>query len=417
MGQIKIEAITAREIINGRGIPTVEAVVHCESGVTGRAAAPSGISVSDHEAVDLKDGGSRYMGKGTKRAVSNIENILSPALCGMSVLEQELIDRRMIELDGTSNRSSLGGNAMIAVSVAVAKAAAAARGLPLYAYLGGSRAVNIPVICPNLISGSKTAGNRLDFEDFLVVPYGFDSFAESIRAVVEVFHILYRNLCRDFGLIAQITALAPPLHRNEDAFEYLKQAIKEAGYEGCIKFAVDVASGLIYNKESGLYEMEGGGMDREQLIGYYAGLCQRYPLSFIEDGLQEDDYEGFAQMRRALPAIIVGDDIFATNEVRLKKGFEKQAGNGIIIKANQAGTVTETLRVARIAHELGYTVIASTRSGETADEFQSDLAMAIGADYMKTGCPFRGEMVTKWNRMMEIEQQLGDRAVFKGKCI
>lgn len=417
MGQIRIEAITAREIINGRGIPTVEAVVRCENGITGRAAAPSGISVSDHEAVDLKDGGSRYMGKGTRLAVSNINNILGPALSGMSVLEQELIDRRMVELDGTPNRSHLGGNAMIAVSVAVAKAAAAVSKLPLYAYLGGSRAVNIPVVCPNLISGSRTAGNHLDFEDFLVVPFGFDTFAESIRAVVEVFHILYRNLCRDFGLIAQITALAPPLHRNEDTFEYLSQAIKEAGYEGSIGFAVDVASGLIYNKESRLYEMEAGSVDREELIGYYAGLCEKYPLSFIEDGLQEDDYEGFAQMKKTLPSIIVGDDIFATNKVRLKKGYEKQAGNGIIIKANQAGTLTETLEVARMAHELGYTVIASTRSGETADEFQSDLAVAIGAAYMKTGCPFRGEMVTKWNRMMEIEQELGERAVFKGTCI
>lgn len=414
MSQTKIKCITAREIINGRGIPTIEATVCCESGITARAAAPSGISVSDHEAVDLKDGGSRYMGKGVLNAIQNVETVIGPALRGMSVLDQEGIDRRMIELDGTPNRSHLGGNAMIAVSVAAAKAAAAAGGLPLYAYLGGE-AAEIPVICPNLISGSRTAGNHLDFEDFLVVPYGFDSFSESIRAVVELFHILYRKLCDRYGLIAQITALAPPLCRNEDAFDFLSQAIREAGYEGRIGFAVDVASGLIYNRESGLYEMESGDMDREQLIDYYAGLCGKYPIRFIEDGLEEEDYEGFARMREKLPTLIVGDDIFATNETRLREGYERKAGNGIIIKANQAGTVTEAMKVARLAKELGYTVVASTRSGETADEFQSDLAVAMGAAYMKTGCPFRGEMVTKWNRMMEIEARLGAKAVFRGR--
>lgn len=416
MSQTKIKSITAREIINGRGIPTIEATVCCESGITAKAAAPSGISVSDHEAVDLKDGGSRYMGKGVQKALNNVETIIGPALCGMSVLDQEGIDRKMIELDKTPNRSHLGGNAMIAVSVAAAKAAAAASQLPLYAYLGGA-ASEIPVICPNLISGSRTAGNHLDFEDFLVVPYGFDTFAESIRAVVELFHILYSKLCDQYGLIAQITALAPPLYRNEEAFDYLRQAIVEAGYEGRIGFAIDVASGLIYNRESGLYEMESGDMDREQLIAYYGRLCETYPLMFIEDGLHEDDYEGFAQMKKRLPSLIVGDDIFATNEARLRMGYENQAGNGLIVKANQAGTVTETMNVVRLAKELGYTVIASTRSGETADEFQSDLAVAMGAAYMKTGCPFRGEMVTKWNRMMEIEQQLGSKAVFKGRIL
>jgi len=208
MDQTKIKNITAREIINGRGIPTIEATVCCESGITAKAAAPSGISVSDHEAVDLKDGGRRYMGKGVLNAIGNVETIIGPALIGMSVLDQEGIDRMMIELDGTPNRSRLGGNAMIAVSVAAAKAAAAASRLPLYAYLGGEAAA-IPVICPNLISGSRTAGNHLDFEDFLVVPYGFDTFSESIRAVVELFHILYKKLCNQYGLIAQITALAP----------------------------------------------------------------------------------------------------------------------------------------------------------------------------------------------------------------
>ncbi len=398
MSQIK--KISAREVINGRGIPTLEATVVCESGVSAKAAAPSGISVSDHEVIDLKDGTDRYMGKGVQKAVANVKNLIGPALCGMEVSEQEAIDRKMIELDGTINRSRLGGNAMIAVSLAVAKAAAEEAGLPLYAYLGGPDATTIPVVCPNLISGSRTAGNALDFEDFLVVPYKFDTFAESIRAVVEVFHKLYKNLCNDYGLIAQITALAPPLHRNEDAFDYLMKAVKEAGYEGRFKFAVDVASGLIYNTETGLYEMESGERDREMVIQYYEELCKKYPMCFIEDGLWEDDYEGFAQMKDTIPALIVGDDIFATNEERLQKGYEMDAGNGIIIKANQAGTVTETLQVARLAKKLGYTVVASTRSGETADEFQSDLAVAIGASYMKTGCPCRGEMVTKWNGMM-----------------
>lgn len=334
MQHIKIEQITAREIINGRGIPTVEAIVQCGSGITARAAAPSGISVSDHEAIDLRDGDSRFMGKGTQKAVSNIKHIIAPALCGISVFSQEEIDRKMIEIDGTQNRSYLGGNAMIAVSVAVAKAAAAARQLPLYAYLGGTEAHEIPILCPNLISGSKTAGNHLDFEDFLVVPHGFDTFSESIRAVVEVFHILYQRLCREYGLIAQITALAPPLYRNEDAFDFLSEAIREAGYEGKIGFAVDVASGLIYNRENGLYEMEGGNRSREELISYYADLCRNYPIHFIEDGVWEEDYDGFRMMKESLPPWIVGDDIFATNESRLRLGYKKNAGNGNEMEPN-----------------------------------------------------------------------------------
>ncbi len=417
MEQIKIERIEAREIINGRGIPTVEATVFCSGGLAARAAAPSGISVSDHEAVDRKDGGFRYMGKGVLEAVRNVEELISPALRGVSVSDQETIDRKMIELDGTKNKSRLGGNAMIAVSVAAARAGAASKGLPLYAYLTKEETGEIPIVCPNLISGSRTAGNHLDFEDFLVVPYDFDTFAESIRAVVETFHILYRRMCEKYGLVGQITALAPPASRNEEVFDCLLQSIAEAGYEGRIGLAIDVAAGLIYDRKKQCYKMETGEVDRKGMIQYYQKLCSHYPLIFIEDGLEEDDYAGFAQMTKEIPALIVGDDLFATSQSRLLAGYEKNAGNGIIIKANQAGTITETMETARLAKKLGYTVIASTRSGETADDFQADLAVAAGARFMKTGCPFRGEMVTKWNRMMEIEKQLGEKSLFGGKHV
>lgn len=411
----RIFSVKAREIISGRGIPAVEVDVALEGGAVVRASAPSGISVSDYEAIDLRDGMQRYMGKGVLRAVAAVNNLISPLLAGVPVDEQEKIDQLMIDLDGTPNKSRLGSNAMTAVSLAVARGGALVHNLQLYGYLGGKDAVGLPVICSNFISGSKTAGNQLDFEDFLVIPYGFDTFAESIRAVVEMFHILYENLKKRFGLIAQITALAPPLRRNEDAFDLLSEAIEQAGYSGRVGFGIDVASGLLYNADTGLYKLERGVLDRDTLIAYYAELCKRYPILFIEDGLHEDDYDGFALMRERLPTLVVGDDLFATNAARLQKGADMQAANAVLIKINQAGTVSEMLKTTRLADQLGYTLAVSTRSGETEDAHASDIAVGIQARLMKTGCPFRGEMVTKWNRMMEIEAQLGERTRFVGK--
>lgn len=417
-----IEELNAREIINGRGIPAVEVSLKLKSGLAVRASAPAGISVSDHEAVDLRDGGARYMGKGVLKAVESVNNRIAPLLKGVPADEQALIDQMMIDLDGTKNKSKLGGNAMTAVSIAAARAGALAHNLPLYEYLykyshkysHEENCFEIPVVCPNLISGSKTAGNKLDFEDFLVVPFGFETFAESIRAVVELFHVLYSNLKKRYGLIAQITALAPPLERNEDAFDFLMEAIEQAGYGGRIGLAVDVASGLLYNRETGMYELSRGDMDREALIAYYEQLCRTYPICFIEDGLHEDDFEGFAQMKKRLPALVVGDDLFATNAARLQNGADLGAANAVLIKVNQAGTISETLATTKLAGDLGYTLVASTRSGETEDTYVSDIAVGVGAGFMKTGCPFRGEMVTKWNRMMEIEALLGSSARFAG---
>ncbi len=355
------------------------------------------------------------MGKGVLKAVQNVNTLIAPRLIGMPVDDQYAIDQLMVGLDGTPNKRWLGGNAITAVSIAVARAGAKFSGVPLYHYLGGPEATALPIVCPNLISGSKTAGNHLDFEDFLVVPFGFDTFADSIRAVVETFHILYKNLCKKFGLVAQITALAPPLFRNEDAFDYLSEAIDQAGYTGRIGFGIDVASGLIYNPKTNLYELERGACTREELISYYSELCKKYPIKFIEDGLHENDFDGFACMRKVLPTLIVGDDLFATDARRLQKGYDLQAGNAILIKVNQVGTISQTLETTDLAKKLDYALVASTRSGETEDPFQADIGVAIGAQYMKTGCPFRGEMVTKWNRIMEIEEQLGDKAYFRGR--
>lgn len=410
-----ISNVYAREIINARGIPTIETIVVLESGIKTKAASPAGLSVSDHEAIDLRDGDrQRYMGKGVQKAVSNVNEIISKALIGKDPRDQREIDELLISLDGTRNKRNLGGNAMISTSIAVARAGAYINRLPLYTYLGGENAVRLPIICPNLISGSRTAGNHLDFEDFLAVPYGFPTFKESVRAVVEMFHILNRNMIKRCKTVGQITALTPPDLKNEDVFDSLCEAIDQAGYTGKIGIAIDAATDLIYDEEEQCYHMDAGKMNREELVGYYEQLCKKYPMIFIEDGLHEDDYEGFELMTRRLPVPVIGDDLFATDMERLRNGAEKKAGNGIIIKANQAGTVTETLDVSKEAQRLNYIPIASTRSGETADEFQADLAVAEGARYMKTGCPFRGEMVTKWNRLMEIEDELGDRCQFGG---
>lgn len=410
-----IRSIKAREIINARGIPAVEVDILLENGMISRASAPAGVSVSEHEAIDLRDGGNRFMGKGVLKAVENINTIIASNLKGIPIDDQQAIDQLMIQLDGTPNKSNLGGNAITAVSIAAARGGANYHRLPLYQYLGGTEAIMIPIICPNLISGSKTANNHLDFEDFLVVPFGFDTFTDSIRAVVEVFHVLYSDLCKKYGTIGQITALAPPLFHNEDALDYLSDAINKSGYSGRIGFGIDVASNLIYNPKTDLYELSKGSLTREELIAYYCDLCKKYPIKFIEDGLHENDFEGFALMRKVLSTLIVGDDLFATDASRLQKGSEIKAGNAILIKVNQVGTISQTFETTNLAKKLDYTLVASTRSGETEDPFQADLAVSIGAMYMKTGCPFRGEMVTKWNRMMEIETQLGEKAIFYGR--
>jgi enolase len=392
----------------------VEVELVTSQGLRVTASAPSGVSVSSHEAVEIRDGGPRYLGKGVLTAVKNINQQIAPRLLGLEVTEQALLDRAMLELDGTPNKSNLGGNAVTAVSLAAARAGALSLGLEPYQYLGGTRATAIPVMCPNMISGSKTAGNELDFEDYLLVPFGFESIQEALRAGVEVFHRLHNRLKERFGLIAQITALAPPLETNEEAFEAILAAIKEAGYDGRIGLGVDVAAGNCYDSAKGVYRLRRGEVDADGMIAYYRELTGRYPIIFIEDGLMEDDFAGFARLTAQVDCLVVGDDLFATNQNRLAQGAALKAANAILLKVNQAGTVSEALATATAAHFRKYDIVASVRSGETDDAIQADSAVAAGARLMKIGAPLRGEMITKYNRMMAISRKLGPSAVFRG---
>jgi enolase len=409
-----IERIRGREIINGRGFPAVEVEVVASNGCCGIASSPSGTSTSEHEAKELRDGGKRFLGMGVMRAVRNVRERIAPHLIGMDVTDQLGIDQTMIDLDGTANKSKLGGNAITAVSLAVAKTAALSLRLPLYKYLGGSEICALPVICPNMLSGSRTAGNELDFEDYLIVPFGFSEIGGAIRASVEVFHTLH-NLLRDrFGLIPQITALAPPLKTTEEALDLLQMAIGQAGYKGKIGFGIDVASGLFYDKKKKIYKLKRGDFNTKDLTSYYADLANHYPIIFLEDGLYENDFEGFSELTERLNCYVVGDDLFATNEKRLTKGAKLKAANAILFKVNQAGTVTEAFRTAKLAQQLGYTIVSSVRSGETDDPVQADLAVAVGAKFMKVGAPIRGEMVTKYNRLLKIQEELGKSGFFSG---
>ena len=410
MNRNAIKTLAGREIINGRGVPAVEVEITTETGIKVRASSPSGISIAAHEAVEIRDGGSRYGGKGVLKAVKNINEIVAPELIGIDVTSQDVIDRKMIALDGTPNKSRLGGNALTAVSIAAAKAGSRSVGMDLFQYIGGMKARSLPTVCLNMISGSPTAGNELDFEDYLLAPYGFDSFKELLQASIEVFHMLHRKLEKKYGLIAQITALAPPLKTNEEAFEVIVEAIEEAGYGDRMGVGIDAATAQLYDEKTQKYVFRDRTYTRSELIDYYVELCGKYPLLFIEDGLHEDDLEGFSEMTRKVPSLIIGDDLFATNKERLLRGAKIGAANAILFKVNQAGTITESLETAQTANELNYTIVASTRSGETEDSAQADLAVAVGARLMKLGCPLRGEMVVKYNRFLKIEEELGNTA-------
>jgi len=414
MKKVLIQEVRAREILNGRGIPSVEAEILTSDGGRYIASSPSGVSTSSHEAVEIRDGGKRMMGKGVQKAVGNILQVIGPGIAGMDVTDQRGIDTRLLELDGMPNKSKLGGNAITAVSVAVARAGAASFGLPLYRYLGGTRAYFLPVVCPNMISGSKTAGNELDFEDYLLVPFGFSHFRESIFAGVEVFHALHQMLEGAFGLIPQITALAPPLKTTEEALQFISRAIAQCGYEGKMGIGIDAAANHFYDETRDRYQLRRGAMTRDDLIAYYASLAKAYPIIFLEDGLHENDFAGFQELTRQLHCFVLGDDLFATNKNRLIQGAEKYSLNAALFKLNQAGTVSEFLEAAEIARRYQYTIIGSVRSGETEDTAQADLAVAICAHYFKLGAPIRGEMVAKYNQFLRIEEELGDAVTFQG---
>jgi enolase len=418
MTQPKIERIVARQVLDSRGNPTVEAEVFATGGGFGRAIVPSGASTGALEAVELRDGGDRWNGKGVTRAVSNVVDQIAPALIGLDVTRQEHIDQVMIDLDGTPTKGKLGANAILAVSMAVARAASVAVGLPLFRYLGGPSAQVLPVPCLNVLNGGVHAANSVDIQEFMIVPAGFPSFSEALRAGVEVYHAL-KQVVGGRGLSTNVGdegGLAPDLPTNEAAIELLVEAIDVAGYTlgDQIAIALDVAATEIHRE--GLYHLEGGEMKSEEMVGYLADLVDRYPLVSLEDGMAENDWDGWKSLtaRAGDRLQLVGDDLFVTNEEILRRGIAEKAANAILIKVNQIGSVSETLHTMSTAKAASFGMMVSHRSGETEDSFIAHLAVATNAGQLKTGAPARGERTAKYNQLLRIEEALGDEARFAG---
>ena len=414
-----IDSIVAREVLDSRGTPTVEAEVLLEGGATGRAIVPSGASTGAHEAHELRDGDAkRYFGKGVLQAVSNVEEKIAPALLGLSALDQGTVDAAMRELDGSDNKSALGANAVLAVSMAVARAAANGVGLPLYRYLGGPMATLLPVPLMNVINGGAHASNNLDFQEFMLVPHGASSFREALRMGAEVFHIL-KGLLSAQGLSTAVGdegGFAPDLAGNDAAGELLIRAIEKAGYRpgDQISLALDVASTEFY--KDGRYTFGGGSYTSAEMVDQLAQLVSRYPIVSIEDGLAEDDWEGWSLLTERLGKTVqlVGDDLFVTNSTRLQRGIDQGIANSILIKVNQIGSLTETLQAIDLAGRAGYTSVISHRSGETEDTTIADLAVATRAGQIKTGSLSRSDRVAKYNQLLRIEDELGSQAVYAG---
>jgi enolase len=412
-----IDTIVAREVLDSRGTPTVEAEVMLEGGASGRAIVPSGASTGAHEACELRDGGSRYCGKGVLQAVSNVEEKIAPALCGLSALDQGTVDAAMLELDGSDNKSSLGANAILAVSLATARAAANGVGLPLYRYLGGPMATLLPVPLMNVINGGAHAANSLDFQEFMLVPHGAPTFREALRMGTEVFHTL-KGLLKDKGLSTAVGdegGFAPDLG-NTEAGELLVHAIEKAGYRpgDQISLALDVASTEFF--KDGRYAFAGGSYSSAEMVDQLAQLVSRFPIISIEDGVAEDDWEGWALLTEKLGKTVqlVGDDLFVTNSARLQRGIDLGVANSILIKVNQIGSLTETLQAIDLAGRAGYTSVISHRSGETEDTTIADLAVATRAGQIKNGSLSRSERVAKYNQLLRIEDELGSQAVYAG---
>ncbi len=417
--------ISAREIIDSRGNPTVEADVTLSSGATGRAAVPSGASTGEHEALELRDGDAdRYGGKGVQLAVQSIEETIAPALSGLYAADQILIDRTMIELDGTPNKGKLGANAILAVSMAVARAAAEDVGLPLYRYLGGPMARTLPVPMMNILNGGAHATNTVDFQEYMVVPVGADTFADALRMGAEVFHALKKVLVKrklSTG-VGDEGGFAPDLASDEDALKVVIEAIESAGYAPGteIAIALDCAASELYKGKSYTFKKSGGGTrTAEGMVDLYSEWIETYPIVSIEDGLAENDWAGWAKLTAALGdrLQLVGDDLFVTNTERLSRGISEDVGNAILIKLNQIGTLTETLEAIEMARANGYQSIISHRSGETEDTFIADLAVATGAGQIKTGSASRTDRVAKYNQLLRIEEQLGEVAEYPGGAI
>jgi enolase len=417
-----IEAISALEILDSRGQPTVLAEVRLDNGLSTQAMVPSGASTGENEALELRDGGSRYLGKGVLQAVKNVEEIIQPALKGRDPLEQGQIDQTMCELDGTPTKSKLGANAILAVSMAVARAGAAVCGLPLYRYLGGAGAASLPMPMLNIINGGAHAGNNLDIQEFMIMPVGGSSFREALRIAAEVFHTLKKVLAsRKLGTgVGDEGGFAPDLPSHEAALDLIVAAVEQAGYRpgADVVLALDAAASEFLDKSSGEYVFKKGDGSRRSgaaLTEYYRDLAARYPIVSLEDGLSEDDWDGWVHLTKELGGRmqLVGDDIFVTNIQYLKRGIEVGAANAILIKLNQIGTVTETLDAISLARRHGYRAVISHRSGETEDTFIADLAVATGVGQIKTGSASRSERIAKYNRLLVIEAKLGAGARFR----
>lgn len=414
--------VHAREVLDSRGWPTVEAEVGLLSGALGRAIVPSGASTGQHEALELRDGDSaRYLGRGVNTAVQNITQVLADAVMGIDALDQPEVDGALLAADGSPNKGNLGANALLAVSLASAHAAANSCNLPLYRWLGGVAARQLPVPLMNLVNGGAHADNSLDVQEFMIVPHGFDTFREALRAGAEVFHHLKKQL-KARGLATNVGdegGYAPHLEANEEALGLLVHAIGEAGYVPGeqISLALDVAATEFYDPESGVYDLAGEGLrlDASGIIDLYARWCERYPIVSIEDGMSEDDWTGWQLMTQRLGGQIqlVGDDLFVTNPERLARGIREGITNSILIKVNQIGTLTETLDTMRMASNAGYSCVVSHRSGETEDTTIADLAVASGAGQIKTGSLSRSERIAKYNRLLRIEEELGGGALYE----
>jgi enolase len=417
-----IRSIVAREILDSRGNPTLEADVVLDGGVCGRGAVPSGASTGVHEAVELRDGDElRFKGKGVRRAVENVNTIIAPALIGENAFQQRSIDRILINLDGSPNKGKLGANAILAVSMAIARAAAAALGMPLYRYLGGTNACILPVPMMNIINGGAHADNNIDPQEFMIVPAGADSFAESLRMGVEIFHAL-KGVLKKKGCATSVGdegGFAPNLKSSEEALDVIMEAIEKAGYKAGsqVYLAMDVAASELYADGKYTFKKSGGAhMDGDQIIRLYERWTQQYPIVSIEDGMAEDDWQGWIALTEALgeKVQLVGDDVFVTNSQRLSNGIADGVANSILIKLNQVGTVSETLDTIELAKSDSYTTVISHRSGETEDAFIADLAVACNAGQIKTGSASRTDRIAKYNQLLRIEEDLRGHARFLG---
>jgi enolase len=420
-----IQQIRAREILDSRGNPTVEADVVLSTGAFGRAAVPSGASTGEHEAAELRDGDAkRYLGRGVRNAVANANGAIADALRGMDALDQVSVDRAMISLDGTANKARLGANAILAVSMAVARAAAAECRLPLYRYLGGPLANVLPVPMMNILNGGAHASNNVDFQEFMVMPVGATSFTEGLRMGTEIFHAL-KAVLKAGGrstAVGDEGGFAPDLGSNEEAVEVILQAVEKAGYRAGedIVLALDVAASEMLREGTYVFHKSSGERrSPADMVGFYRDWCAKYPIRSIEDGLAEDDWEGWKALTEGLGSStqLVGDDLFVTNTTRLTRGIEQGIANSILIKVNQIGTLTETLEAIELARSAGYTAVMSHRSGETEDTFIADLAVATGVGQIKTGSASRTDRVAKYNQLLRIEQELGGTARYPGKAL